>query len=105
MFAKLTLFEFHFSSAFPTIFFTPFPFHFISDINISATDIVVQQSFESHLSMSDDTRKAVQMNLLNIDHYHHEKLYASEKQIVNLNRSLRDIDEDRCHALSESFCI
>lgn len=53
--------------------------------------------------MSDDIEMAVQVHLLNLDQYLHERIYAIVDQIADPNNSLGDMDEAHCRPLAVFF--
>lgn len=63
-------------------------------------DTSVQQSSESHSSMSYDVGTLVQVHQLMPNGYHHGKFNAKKDQIVDPSSPLRDIDEAHCSTLA-----
>lgn len=51
--------------------------------------------------MFEDTGRAVQTHLLNLDNYHREEIYARVDQITNPHNLLHDIHEAHCRTLVE----
>lgn len=63
---------------------------------------LVQQSSDSHLSMSDDIRKAVEVHGMNLGHYSYKDIHASMDQLVAPINRVCEIDEAHCYALVDS---
>lgn len=60
---------------------------------------LLQPSYKSRTTRSNDICRVVQVRPLNPDQYLHEKIYVIKDQIVDRNNYLRDIDKAHCRAL------
>lgn len=69
----------------------------------SAINTSAQKSSRSQPSTSDNIGRAVQVTLSRLDHYPHEEIYRIEDQLLVTNNSLRNIGDEHCRALAESF--
>lgn len=67
-------------------------------MNISA-----QEFSESNLSTFRDISRVVLINLLNLDHYLHEEIYARVDHVEHQNNPPLDIDEPHCHVTVALF--
>lgn len=98
-----SFFEFHFLFAFPSCILIPFSFRSISDNSFSAINTSTHHCSERHLSSFDDTEKAVQVHLLELDYYYRKETYGGSDQIEDSMNPLRKIDEANWLALTRPF--